>query len=226
MTRASKTQVNQASLPRPLGPVLASVLDRFDIPPLETQVPLAFRQRFGLVAPQQYGIAVADVAVACRAAEELGAGPFLQGRIPATGWTEAGEPRPRCQLEVGLGYASGVQVEFLGPGRGTDFYSAALKGRAACLHHAGFYQPGVEAIGRALVAAGHPEAVRGGVVMPRGPAFDYRYYDTREALGIYTEVLDFSFRLAERRALPLRIDPLLHAAAAVKRVLRRLRPLT
>ena len=127
--------------------LLSRVLERFDVPTLASRLPSRFRDTYGLAVPQQYGIACRDVRRCCAIAESLGAGPFLVARIPATGWQERGELR-RCTLEVGLGYAGNTQVEFLGPGRGTDFYSSVLDGAEARLHHAGIYQRGVGRIGR------------------------------------------------------------------------------
>jgi hypothetical protein len=198
--------------------VLSRVLEHFEVPTLASRLPQRFRDTYGLAVPQQYGIACRDVRRCCAIAESLGAGPFLAARIPATGWRERGQLR-RCTLSVGLGYAGDTQVEFLGPGCGTDFYSAVLDGAEARLHHAGIYQAGVERIGAQLVAGGYPEAVRGGLVLGRGLSFDYRYYDTRAELGIYLEVLDF-------RGLgrPLSVEPLARAGAAMLRIQRRIAP--
>jgi hypothetical protein len=195
--------------------LLSRVLERFDVPTLASRLPSRFRDTYGLAVPQQYGIACRDVRRCCAVAESLGAGPFLVARIPATGWQERGEPR-RCTLEVGLGYAGDTQVEFLGPGRGTDFYTAMLDGAEARLHHAGIYQPGVGRIGAQLVAAGYPEAVRGGLALGRGLSFDYRYYDTRAELGIYLEILDFT-----GLGRPLSMEPAVRAGAAALRTKRR-----
>lgn len=194
--------------------VLARVLERFTVPTLASQLPARFRDRYGLEKPQQYGIACRDVGRCCGIAESLGAGPFLVTRIPAAGWREHGQPR-RATLELGLGYAGDTQVEFLGPGRGTDFYSSVLDGAETRLHHAGIYQPGVARIGAQLVADGYPEAARGGVTLGRGLSFDYRYYDTRPELGIYLEVLDFSWLNR-----PLAIEPAVRAWAAAVRIRR------
>lgn len=196
--------------------LLSRVLDRFEVPNLASQLPSRFRETYGLVVPQQYGIACRDVQRCCAIAESLGAGPFLMARIPAAGWHERGQPR-RCTLELGLGYAGDTQVEFLGPGRGTDFYSSVLDGAETRLHHAGIYQPGVARIGAQLIADRYPEAARGGVSLGRGLSFDYRYYDTRAELGIYLEILDFTWL-----GRPLSIEPAVRTAAAALRIRRRL----
>lgn len=198
--------------------LLSRVLERFEVPTLASRLPERFRDEYGLVVPQQYGIACRDVQRCCAIAESLGAGPFLVARIPATGWRERGEPR-RCTLEVGLGYAGDTQVEFLGPGRGTDFYSSVLDGAETRLHHAGIYQSGVARIGAQLIADGYPEATRGGVSLGRGLSFDYRYYDTRAELGIYLEILDFAWLGG-----PLSIEPAVRAWAAALRFRRSLAP--
>ena len=41
--------------------VLTRVLDRFEVPTLASRLPSGFRDRYGLVTPQQYGIACRDV---------------------------------------------------------------------------------------------------------------------------------------------------------------------
>ena len=71
-------------------------------------------------------------------------------------------------------------------------------------------------IGAQLVAAGYPEAVRGGLALGRGLYFDYRYYDTRAELGIYLEILDFTWLGA-----PLSMEPAVRAGAAALRTKRR-----
>lgn len=195
--------------------LLARLLERLEVPSLSSRLPESFRARYGLVAPQQYGIACRDVRRCCAVAEALGAGPFLVADIPATGWHEVGRPK-RCTLSVGLGYAGDTQIEFLGPGRGTDFYSAMLDGAETRLHHAGIYQPGVPRIGARLIADGYPEAVRGGISLGRGLSFDYRYYDTRAVLGIYVEILDFAWL-----GRPLSIEPAVRAGARLQRRFKR-----
>ncbi|MCA9574303.1 MAG: hypothetical protein KC668_02670 [Myxococcales bacterium] len=190
--------------------VLRRVLDHFALPKLSDAVPNDVLTRFGLVRPTQYGVACRDVKRACAEAERLGAGPFVVATIDAVGWRERGVRVPGCRLDVGLGFVGNTQIEFLGPGRRTRFYSDALDGADARLHHAGIYQRGVESLGAHLVAAGHPEAVRGGLHLGAALSFDFRYYDTRDALGIYLEVLDF--RVLDR---PLIMDPFIRVGARI-----------
>ena len=66
-----------------------------------------------------------------------------------------------------------------------------------------------------LIADGYPEAARGGISLGRGLSFDYRYYDTRAALGIYLEILDFAWLGG-----PLSIAPAVRAWAAAVRLRR------
>ena len=141
---------------------------------------------------------------------------FLVGRVPAPNWWERGERRRGVVLEVALGYAGDTQIEFLGPGRGTSFYRDALLGRDTALHHVGAYQPGVAEVERSLGRAGFAQAIHGGARVGPLADFDFRYYDTREALGVYVEILDFS-----ALGRPLDIAPVVRGATAL---MARLRP--
>ena len=192
--------------------VLQAVLTAFDVPALDEVVDSEFRLEHRLCHPQQYGIAVSDVREACARAESLGAGPFVRAFVPSPGWTERGQQRP-CKLEVALGYADDAQLEFLGPGQGTEFYSGVLGGRHAVLHHAGFYQNEMARLAGSLEGAGFPEVVRGGTSLGPALSFDFRYFDTRERLGVYCEVLDF--RWLSR--LRFDLEPLIRGYASVAR---------
>ncbi len=185
--------MNVAATHSPEDPELEAVLAGLGIRPFRDVLPERFLTRHGLVAPGQYGLACADVGAAVARAEALGAGPFLRAKIPAPSWIERGEKLRAAQLDFALGYAGRTQIEFLGPGRGTSFYRDALEGREIVLHHAGIYQKGMAQLAASLEGAGHALAVRGGTSFGDLLSFDFRYFDTRDALGFYIEVLDFQW---------------------------------
>jgi len=192
--------------------VLDAVLKEFDLPHVEERIPRDVFYELGLKFPQQYAIAARDVASCVRRAEALGAGPFLHGTIPAPNWTEHGKLIKDCKLELALGYAGDRQVEFLGPGHGTEHYTRALEDRDVAFHHVGIYQNGMPTIAPRLEAAGYPEVVRGGVSFGKALSFDFRYFDSRPDFGIYLEIQDFSYFNRE-----LNIAPFLHLYAKLKK---------
>lgn len=194
--------------------VLDAVLKEFDLPHVEERIPRDVFYRLGLKFPQQYAIAARDVAACVKRAEAHGAGPFLHATIPAPNWTERGRRIEDCKLEVALGYAGERQVEFLGPGHGTEHYSSALQDEEVVFHHVGIYQNGMSTIAPRLEAAGYPEVVRGGITFGKALRFDFRYFDSRAAFGVYLEVQDFSYFGRE-----LSIAPFLHLYARLRNVL-------
>jgi len=194
--------------------LLDAVLKEFSLPHVEEQVPRDVFYKLGLKFPQQYAIACRDVAACVRRAEALGAGPFLHVTIPAPNWVERGELNKDCKLEVALGYAGDRQVEFLGPGHGTEHYSRALQDTDIVFHHVGIYQRGMDELAANITNSGYPEVVRGGVTLGKALSFDFRYFDSRADLGIYLEVQDF--RLLDRE---LSIEPALRAYAKLKTAL-------
>ncbi|MEM7134935.1 MAG: VOC family protein [Myxococcota bacterium] len=171
--------------------ILGALLRELEVPAIESRLPREFFYRLGLAFPQQYGIACRDVAACVRLAESLGAGPFLQTRMKPPNWIERGE-RKRCTLEFALGYAEDVQIEFLGPGDGTQHYARALTEAEVTLHHVGIYQRGIDQIAERLEAEGYATAVTGGLSLGPALKIDFRYFDAREAHGLYLEVLDFT----------------------------------
>jgi hypothetical protein len=191
--------------------VLDDVLKEFSLPHVEERVPRDVFYKLGLKFPQQYAIAARDVAACVRRAEALGAGPFLHGTIPAPNWVERGELIKGCKLEVALGYAGDRQVEFLGPGKGTQHYARALVDTDIAFHHVGIYQNGMTEIAPRLENAGYPEVVRGGITLGKALSFDFRYFDSRPDLGIYLEIQDFSYFGRE-----LSIEPFLRAYAKLR----------
>ena len=196
--------------------LLDAVLKDLSIPHIEERLPRDFFYQLGLRFPQQYGIACRDVATCVKRAEALGAGPFLHAVLAAPNWIERGEQIKECKLEVALGYAGDVQVEFLGPGQGTEHYSRALVDTDIAFHHVGIYQNAMPEIAPDLERRGFGEVVRGGVNLGRALSIDFRYFDARDPHGLYLEVLDF--RLLGRE---LDLSPLIRAYSGLMSSLRR-----
>jgi hypothetical protein len=194
--------------------VLDAVLADLSVPHIEECLSRDFFYKLGLRFPQQYGIACRDVADCVRRAEALGAGPFPYGTVGAPGWVERGERVPNCKLEVALGYAGDTQIEFLGPGQGTEHYSRALIETDVAFHHVGIFQPGIEEHATAITGAGYPEVVRGGISFGKALNIDFRYFDSRSDHGIYLEVLDLSVA-----GMELSLGPVVRAYGAVKNAL-------
>ena len=178
--------------------VLDELLKEFSLPHVEEQIPRDVFYQLGLKFPQQYAIACRDVAGCVKRAEALGAGPFLHVTIPAPNWVERGELIKDCKLEVALGYAGDRQVEFLGPGQGTQHYARELVDSDIVFHHVGIYQRGMNELARSIENAGYLEVVQGGVSFGKALSFDVRYQD-------------FSYFGRE-----LSITPLLHAYAKLR----------
>jgi len=194
--------------------VLDGLLTELSLPHVEEQIPRDVFYQLGLKFPQQYAIACRDVAGCVRRAEALGAGPFLHVTIPAPHWVERGELIKGCKLEVALGYAGDRQVEFLGPGKGTQHYARELVDTDIVFHHVGIYQRGMDGLARSIEHAGYPEVVKGGLSFGKALCFDFRYFDSRADYGIYLEVQDFSYLGRE-----LSIEPFLRAYAKLKATL-------
>jgi hypothetical protein len=192
--------------------ILDDVLKEFSLPHVEERIPRDVFYKLGLKFPQQYAIAARDVRRCVKRAEALGAGPFIVATIPAPNWVERGRLIKDCKLELALGYAGDRQVEFLGPGQGTQHYAEALEDADVAFHHVGIYQKGMETIGPTLESRGYPEVVRGGVTIGKALSFDFRYFDSRHDFGLYLEIQDF--RLLGRE---LSIAPFIHAYANARR---------
>jgi hypothetical protein len=168
------------------------VLDAYKLPPFSEIISDNFRDRFELLPARQYGIACSDVQAECTRAESLGAGPFLSANISASSRTEFGRRLGKgARLEFALGYTEDSEIEFLGPGVGSTFYSDALEGSSSVLHHVGIYQNGIEKIEQRLNDAGYETVVSGGFSLGWLFGAKYLYFDTRSELGCYLEILDF-----------------------------------
>ena len=196
--------------------VLDRLLDELSLPHIEERVSRDFFYRLGLRFPQQYGIACRDVTDCVRRTEALGAGPFLHTTISAPNWIENGTRRPDCKLEFALGYAGKAQIEFLGPGQGTDHYARALRDTDVAFHHVGIYQRGMNELATSITNAGYAMVVQGGVSLGKVLCIDFRYFDARDDHGIYLEVLDFSCL-----GMQLDAEPLLRAYSASARAIAR-----
>lgn len=183
--------------------VLDAVLKDLSLPHIEDRLPRDFFYKLGLKFPEQYGIACSDVADCVRRAEALGAGPFLHATVLAPNWIEHGKRVRRCKLEVALGYAGDAQIEFLGPGQGTEHYARALVDTDIAFHHVGIFQTGIDALGQTLTRAGYPEVVRGGIALGKALRIDFRYFDSRAETDLYLELLDFSYLGIELSLAPL-----------------------
>lgn len=215
VSRLPRVTCEMTDSPLDSNPVLNRVLRDLGIARIEDRLPREFFYQHGLAFPQQYGIACRDVAGCVRRAEALGAGPFLRASLKPPNWVEHGERR-KCTLEFALGYAGDVEIELLGPGRGTDHYARALSDADVTLHHMGIYQKGMSQIARTLETADYPTVVTGGLSLDPALKIDFRYFDARNPHGLYLEVLDF--RLL---GLPFSPKPAIRLQAALKRALRK-----
>lgn len=197
--------------------ILDAVLKDLCIPRIEERLSRDFFYQLGLKFPQQYGIACRNVSECIQRAEALGAGPFLHATVGAPNWVEHGKLIRDCKLEVALGYADDAQIEFLGPGQGTEHYTRALVDTDVAFHHVGIFQRGVEELAATITDAGYPEVVRGGIHLGNALTVDFRYFDSRAAHGIYLEIVDFSCL-----GLQLSFEPIVRAYAAAKTAAQRL----
>lgn len=158
---------------------------------LSELIPSSFRERFGLEAPSQYGMVCADVRAGIARLEEAGADPFLFARTGPPNWTERGERRP-VRVDTALGYVEHQQIEILGHGTHTDIYSEKIpEDGSLALHHVGIHQLGIERVRADLAAAGFEAAVDIHMAIGSLYTVDVTYFDTRDELGVYLEVLQF-----------------------------------
>lgn len=187
-----------------------SLLSFYNLPPFGEVLTDSFRHRFGLESASQYGIACTNVKSECERAKTLGAGNFITANIPAPNWIENGSKR-KCKLEFALGYAGEQQIEFLGPGKGTGFYREELKGQDHTLHHVGIYQNNSDDLERRLNSNGFPTVIDGGIKLSKVMGFRFKYFDTRDEIGCYLEILDF-YLLGR----PLSIEKLIQSYSAFR----------
>jgi hypothetical protein len=189
------------------------------VPDLTRLLPASFRARFHLAEPMQYGMVCRDLPDKIARLEALGAGPFVHGKVGLPGWWEHGVAR-KVRNEVALGYCANQQIELLGPGTNTDLYAEKIPADGGfALHHVGIAQLGLAASRRAFAEAGIEAVVELGLRI--GPLYSIEgaYYDTRDELGFYVELLEFrSFG----RHVPLG-EGLISAIGGLQRRLRRRR---
>lgn len=151
----------------------------------------AFLSEFNLVSPGQYGMVCRDVGAQVAALEARGAGPFIHAHTPGPNWTEWGE-RKEVQTELALGYSNGQQIELLGPGEGTNFYLEKIPDDGSiALHHVCVFQHRIFDIEQRLNAAGYPTCLSGHIGVNKLYTTRFKYFDTRDELGIYLEVCEY-----------------------------------
>ncbi|MFT4614163.1 MAG: hypothetical protein ACI9NT_001307 [Bacteroidia bacterium] len=76
-----------------------------------------------------------NVAGGIDALQQLGSTPFLHAHMNAPGWVEQGQSR-KVKVELAMGYTGDQQIELLGPGIGTQFYTDTIpEDGALTLHH-------------------------------------------------------------------------------------------
>ena len=187
------------------------------IPDLDELIPADFLRRFELSEPTQYGIVCQDVRAGIGRLEAIGAGPFLYAEMRPPGWTERGERKP-VLAQMALGYVDHQQIELLGPGENTNLYTEKIPTDGSfALHHVGIAQLGMGRAKPSLTDAGYPPIVEIG--MRIGPIYsvDVAYFDTRDELGFYLEILEFT---AFGRHAPL-TEKLVSRIGRLQRLFRR-----
>ncbi len=161
------------------------------VPDLTSLIPASFRARFHLAEPMQYGMVCRDFPEKIARLEALGAGPFVHGKVGQPGWREHGVAR-RVRNEVALGYCTNQQIELLGPGTNTEHYAEKIPADGGfALHHVGIAQLGLAASRRAFAEAGIEAVVELGLKMGPLYSMEVAYFDTRDELGFYVELLEF-----------------------------------
>jgi hypothetical protein len=119
---------------------------------------------------------------------------------------------------MSLGYVDHQQIELLGPGDNTDLYTQKIPADGSfALHHVGIAQPGMARTKQALAAAGYPPVVEIGMRIGPFYSVDVAYFDTRDELGFYVEVLDFT---AFGKPAPL-TEKLISRIARLQRLFRK-----
>jgi len=169
------------------------VMTLLGVDAISTMIEPDFLAEFDLNPPVQYGIVCADVTGSIPRLESLGAGPFLHVTTKAPNWTERGR-RKDCRVEFALGHHADAQIELLGAGEGTQFYAESIPGDGSfALHHAGIYQAGIDWLGQRLNGAGFDTAVQGGFVWNKVFSTRFAYFDTRDEIGCFLEILEYEF---------------------------------
>ncbi len=158
-----------------------------------------FLNEFSLSTPGQYGMVTGDVASEIKALEALDSTPFIHVNMAAPNWTEQGEVRD-VKVEMAMGYVGDDQIELLGAGQGTSFYTDKIPADGALtLHHVCCFQNNIAELKERLPAAGYPLYLHGGVNLGILSTY-FAYFDTRERLGFWLEI--GQYRLLGRHRPP------------------------
>lgn len=158
-------------------------------------IPEGFLARFKLSPPAQYGMVCADVGAEKARLESLGTTDFFHAHMEAPGWTEywqnASGEKKKVKVEMALGYTDDEQIELLGPGENTSFYSDAIPDDGALtLHHVCCNQNNIEELKTLLPQAGYPLYLQGGVNVGLLSTY-FAYFDTRDELGFFLEIAQY-----------------------------------
>ncbi len=166
------------------------VLEHMGCGDLTTLVDREFLAAHGLSEPMQYGMACGDVDAQLEKLEALGAGPFLRAHPDGPGWTEYGVKKT-VKIDLALGYSNGQQVELLGAGEGTNFYSDKIpEDGGIVLHHICTSQD-ISELEPRMNAAGFPTIIEQDAGVKGLLTMKVRYFDTQAAVGIYVEVIEW-----------------------------------
>jgi hypothetical protein len=169
-----------------------SIMQRLGGCDFDGLIPADFLQRFGLSRPGQYGMVCADVSSEIRELEARGCTPFVHVNMAAPGWQEQGRPLD-VKVEMAMGYTDGEQIELLGPGENTTFYTDAIPADGALtLHHLCCFQNNMEQLKQQLPAAGFPMYLEGGINIGLLSTC-FAYFDTRDELGFWLEIGQYRF---------------------------------
>lgn len=180
-----------------------AILRRGEVPEWRDVLDPGFCKKMGLNSIWQYGIAVRDMQEAINVLSPAGFGPFLELKGRVWPWDERGQPRT-FRGHIALAQRNGYEVELLGAGEGSTFYSDAIDaGGRFILHHVGVLDHHVDEREREFILAGFPTAVRGQVRVA-GPALyvDFAYIDCRSEIGLYVEFIDYRLFGIPWRPLP------------------------
>lgn len=174
-----------------------------EVPDWKEVLDHAFCKRMGMKTIWQYGIAVRDMQEAFNVLEPVGFGPFLELKGRVWPWIERGQPRT-FSGHIALAQRHGYEVELLGAGDGSTFYSEAIDpGGKFVLHHIGVLDHNLNRRERAFNESGFPTAVRGQVRVAWPALYvDFIYIDCRKESGIHVEFIDYRLFGLPWRPLP------------------------
>jgi hypothetical protein len=151
-----------------------------------------FLREFGLSKPGQYGMVCGDVSAEINALEALGCTPFIHAHMGAPGWTEQGQAR-KVKVDMAMGYTADGQIELLGAGVGTNFYSDVIPDDGALtVQHVCCFENNLDELKQRLPEAGYPLYLEGGINLGILSTY-FAYFDTRELLGCWLEIGQYRF---------------------------------